>query len=141
MIQVSPSKENSYLRWFNHRQLNVLSGYHLLMTVCFSFSYRCNTSLLIDYCQGDGVHEYILIDCGKTFREQVLRWFTHHKIPRVDSVGIIITNFFIMLYISFLFYGRVLSACYLASNWKWMFVWFHALYCCSHVSNFCVYCD
>ncbi|XP_073107759.1 putative hydrolase C777.06c [Elaeis guineensis] len=49
-------------------------------------NYRCNTSLLIDYCQGDGVHDYILIDAGKTFREQVLRWFTHHKIPRVDSV-------------------------------------------------------
>ncbi|KAI3965729.1 hypothetical protein MKX01_010686 [Papaver californicum] len=49
-------------------------------------NYRCNTSLLIDYCNGDGEHKYILIDVGKTFREQVLRWFTHHKIPRVDSI-------------------------------------------------------
>ncbi|OUZ99382.1 hypothetical protein BVC80_7261g2 [Macleaya cordata] len=49
-------------------------------------NYRCNTSLLIDYCNGDGEHSYILIDVGKTFREQVLRWFTHHKIPRVDSI-------------------------------------------------------
>ncbi|URE16225.1 hypothetical protein MUK42_10373 [Musa troglodytarum] len=44
---------------------------------------RCNTSLLIDYCQDDGVHRYIIIDVGKTFREQVLRWFTHHKIPQI----------------------------------------------------------
>ncbi|KAK1282715.1 hypothetical protein QJS10_CPB22g00113 [Acorus calamus] len=49
-------------------------------------NYRCNTSLLIDYCGSDGEHSYILIDVGKTFREQVLRWFTHHKIPRVDSI-------------------------------------------------------
>jgi len=49
-------------------------------------NYRCNTSLLIDYCGGDGDHKYILIDVGKTFREQVLRWFTYHKIPQVDSV-------------------------------------------------------
>ncbi|KAK4589102.1 hypothetical protein RGQ29_019912 [Quercus rubra] len=34
----------------------------------------------------DGNHSYILIDVGKTFREQVLRWFTIHKIPRVDSI-------------------------------------------------------
>ncbi|GAB4840655.1 hypothetical protein Ancab_021422 [Ancistrocladus abbreviatus] len=49
-------------------------------------NYRCNTSLLIDYCQSNGNHSYILIDAGKTFREQVLRWFTFHKIPRVDSI-------------------------------------------------------
>ncbi|XP_038724078.1 putative hydrolase C777.06c isoform X2 [Tripterygium wilfordii] len=49
-------------------------------------NYRCNTSLLIDYCQSDGKHSYLLIDAGKTFREQVLRWFTFHKIPQVDSI-------------------------------------------------------
>lgn len=49
-------------------------------------NYRCNTSLLIDYCPNDGDHKYILIDVGKTFREQVLRWFTFYKIPRVDSI-------------------------------------------------------
>ncbi|KAK9268000.1 hypothetical protein L1049_010438 [Liquidambar formosana] len=43
-------------------------------------------SLLIDYCQRDGEHSYILIDVGKSFREQVLRWFTRYKIPRVDSI-------------------------------------------------------
>ncbi|KAI3662641.1 hypothetical protein L6452_47054 [Arctium lappa] len=64
--------------------------------VCFqSFStppernpnYRCNTSLLIDYSPSVGEHKYILIDVGKTFREQVLRWFTFYKIPQVDSVS------------------------------------------------------
>ncbi|TVU14630.1 hypothetical protein EJB05_38107, partial [Eragrostis curvula] len=49
-------------------------------------NYRTNTSLLIDYCHDDGTHKYILIDCGKTFREQVLRWFVHHKVPSVDSI-------------------------------------------------------
>lgn len=48
---------------------------------------RCNTSLLIDYCQNNGEHKYILIDVGKTFREQVIRWFTFYKIPQVDSVS------------------------------------------------------
>ncbi|KAK9155124.1 hypothetical protein Sjap_002604 [Stephania japonica] len=51
-----------------------------------NLNYRCNTSLLIDYLNDDGEHKYILIDVGKTFREQVLRWFTRHKIPRVDSI-------------------------------------------------------
>ncbi|XP_015691066.1 putative hydrolase C777.06c isoform X2 [Oryza brachyantha] len=49
-------------------------------------NYRCNTSLLIDYCGDDGTHNYIIIDVGKTFREQVLRWFVHHKIPWVNSI-------------------------------------------------------
>lgn len=49
-------------------------------------NYRCNTSLLIDYCQINNEHNYIVIDVGKSFREQVLRWFTFYKIPRVDSV-------------------------------------------------------
>jgi hypothetical protein len=48
---------------------------------------RCCTSLLIDYCQDEGAHKYIIIDVGKTFREQVLRWFVCHKIPCVDSVS------------------------------------------------------
>ncbi|RID43378.1 hypothetical protein BRARA_I00241 [Brassica rapa] len=51
-------------------------------------NYRCNTSLLIDYCceEEDGRHYYIIIDVGKSFREQVLRWFTFYKIPRIDSI-------------------------------------------------------
>ncbi|OEL26295.1 hypothetical protein BAE44_0012683 [Dichanthelium oligosanthes] len=48
-------------------------------------NYRCNTSLLIDYCHDNGTHKHILIDVGKTFREQVLRWFVHHKVPSIDS--------------------------------------------------------
>lgn len=48
--------------------------------------FRLNTSLLVDYCHDDGTHKYILVDIGKTFREQVLRWFVHHKVPYVDSV-------------------------------------------------------
>ncbi|GAA0184776.1 hydrolase [Lithospermum erythrorhizon] len=48
-------------------------------------NYRGNTSLLIDYWNGSD-HKYILIDIGKTFREQVLRWFTVHRIPQVDSI-------------------------------------------------------
>ncbi|KAJ4981445.1 hypothetical protein NE237_032282 [Protea cynaroides] len=49
-------------------------------------NYRCNTSLLIDYSHGDREHKYVLIDVGKNFREQVIRWFTCHKIPSVDSI-------------------------------------------------------
>lgn len=49
-------------------------------------NYRCNTSMLIDYCGSGGNHNYILIDVGKTFRETVLRWFVHHRIPRIDSI-------------------------------------------------------
>ncbi|KOM53600.1 hypothetical protein LR48_Vigan09g225900 [Vigna angularis] len=49
-------------------------------------NYRCNTSLLIDYCGDASDHKYILIDVGKTFRETVLRWFVSHRIPRVDSI-------------------------------------------------------
>ncbi|TKY71924.1 hydrolase [Spatholobus suberectus] len=50
-------------------------------------NYRCNTSLLIDYCgDGNGDRKYVLIDVGKTFREAVLRWFVSHRIPRIDSI-------------------------------------------------------
>lgn len=51
------------------------------------YLYRCNTTLLIDCCQSDGKRNCILIDVGKTFREQVLRWFTFYRIPRLDSVS------------------------------------------------------
>ncbi|CAN6323196.1 unnamed protein product [Urochloa humidicola] len=49
-------------------------------------NYRCNTSLLIDCCNDNGTHKYILVDVGKTFREQVLRWFVHYKVPSIDSI-------------------------------------------------------
>lgn len=69
--------------------LMLLSFYFQLCLYLFSsyLYHRCNTSLLVDYCHGDKTHSYILIDVGKTFREQVLRWFTFHRIPRVDSVS------------------------------------------------------
>jgi phosphoribosyl 1,2-cyclic phosphodiesterase len=49
-------------------------------------NYRCNPSLLIDYEQEDGHHKYILIDVGKDFKEQVLRWFLHYKVPWLDAI-------------------------------------------------------
>ena len=48
---------------------------------------------MIDYCH-DETHKYILIDIGKTFREQVLRWFVHHKVPSVDSVRFLTVHSF-----------------------------------------------
>jgi hypothetical protein len=64
--------------------------------------YRCNTSLVIDhYSESDNAHSYILIDVGKTFREQVLRWFTLHNIPRIDSVRLMIMISYILYYFSF----------------------------------------
>lgn len=76
--------------WITYGQT---SGEHNYVWRCiakdtFLLICRCNTSLLIDYCQANGEHNYILIDAGKNFREQVLRWFTFHKISRVDSVSL-----------------------------------------------------
>ena len=34
----------------------------------------------------DGMR-YIQIDCGKCFREQVLRWFIKHKVPTIHAVS------------------------------------------------------
>lgn len=68
----------------------------LMQQLNILFAFRCNTSLFIYYCDNDGTHryiffdarthKYIIIDVGKTFREQVLRWFVCHKIPWVNSV-------------------------------------------------------
>eukprot|EP00271_Cylindrocystis_brebissonii_P010587 TRINITY_DN2683_c1_g1_i1.p1 TRINITY_DN2683_c1_g1~~TRINITY_DN2683_c1_g1_i1.p1 ORF type:complete len:392 (-),score=20.24 TRINITY_DN2683_c1_g1_i1:369-1544(-) len=49
-------------------------------------NYRCNPSMLIKYRQADESFQYIQIDCGKNFKEQVLRWFVRHKIPRIDAL-------------------------------------------------------
>eukprot|EP00252_Welwitschia_mirabilis_P013068 TRINITY_DN28892_c0_g1_i1.p1 TRINITY_DN28892_c0_g1~~TRINITY_DN28892_c0_g1_i1.p1 ORF type:complete len:314 (-),score=58.34 TRINITY_DN28892_c0_g1_i1:52-993(-) len=49
-------------------------------------NYRCNPSLLIDYVQPNGEHFFILIDVGKNFKEQVLRWFLRYRIPRIDAI-------------------------------------------------------
>jgi hypothetical protein len=70
--------------------------------VLLGVGYRCNTSLVIDhYSESDNAHSYILIDVGKTFREQVLRWFTLHNIPRIDSVRLMIMISYILYYFSF----------------------------------------
>ncbi|KAH9288417.1 hypothetical protein KI387_032534, partial [Taxus chinensis] len=47
---------------------------------------QCNPSLLIDYEHENGDHHYILIDAGKNFKEQVLRWFIRYKIPQLDAI-------------------------------------------------------
>ncbi|KAL2631556.1 hypothetical protein R1flu_016242 [Riccia fluitans] len=49
-------------------------------------NYRCNPSLLINYRHADGTRRYIQIDATKNFKEQVLRWFLIHKIPRLDAL-------------------------------------------------------
>ncbi|BBN08925.1 phosphoribosyl 1,2-cyclic phosphate phosphodiesterase [Marchantia polymorpha subsp. ruderalis] len=49
-------------------------------------NYRCNPSLLINYKHEDGSRRYIQIDAGKNFKEQVLRWFLIHKVPRLDAL-------------------------------------------------------
>uniref|UniRef100_A0A0E0BV94 Metallo-beta-lactamase domain-containing protein n=1 Tax=Oryza glumipatula TaxID=40148 RepID=A0A0E0BV94_9ORYZ len=53
-------------------------------------NYRCNTSLLIDYCQDEVTHKYILIDVGKTFREQIILTHEHaDAILGLDDVRIV----------------------------------------------------
>ncbi|KAE8796767.1 Metallo-hydrolase/oxidoreductase superfamily protein [Hordeum vulgare] len=62
----STSKTCNDLKYITHK-------YHYMKMIPTDLT-LLNTSLLVDYCQ-DGTHKYILIDIGKTFREQVLRWF------------------------------------------------------------------
>ncbi|KAJ7561519.1 hypothetical protein O6H91_03G031400 [Diphasiastrum complanatum] len=49
-------------------------------------NYRCNPSLLINYMREDGHRRFIQIDAGKSFKEQVLRWFPRYNIPRLDAL-------------------------------------------------------
>ncbi|MCO5608787.1 hypothetical protein L7F22_063003 [Adiantum nelumboides] len=49
-------------------------------------NYRCNTSLLIKYVDDSSRTSYIQIDAGKSFKEQVLRWFTLFQISHVDAL-------------------------------------------------------
>ena len=35
----------------------------------------------------EGGMQYIQIDCGKCFREQVLRWFIRHRVPTIHAVS------------------------------------------------------
>ena len=79
---------------------------------------RCNTSLLIDYCceEEDGRHYYIIIDVGKSFREQVLRWFTFYKIPRIDSVKPLRYLLLYLLHILLLMSNDIILLCVDHSN-------------------------
>mmetsp|Transcript_69600 Transcript_69600/g.215167 ORF Transcript_69600/g.215167 Transcript_69600/m.215167 type:complete len:394 (-) Transcript_69600:85-1266(-) len=49
-------------------------------------SYRGNPSMLIRFEDQEGVRRHVVIDCGKTFRDSVLRWFPYYGVPGVDAV-------------------------------------------------------
>lgn len=49
-------------------------------------NYRGNPSILIRFEDTDGVRRHVLIDCGKTFMNSVLRWFPYYGVPGVDAV-------------------------------------------------------
>jgi phosphoribosyl 1,2-cyclic phosphodiesterase len=51
----------------------------------FNKNYRCNPSLLIQF-QREGSERNVIIDCGKTFRESILRWFPRYKVRSVDAI-------------------------------------------------------
>lgn len=46
---------------------------------------RGNTGAILRIKQGDGSEKTILIDCGKTFREQALKWFPKHGLRKIDA--------------------------------------------------------
>jgi len=48
--------------------------------------YRCNPSVVVRYAHPDGRLRHVQIDCGKHFRESMLRWFPKHKIPSLDAL-------------------------------------------------------
>lgn len=86
LILLTPATEAGHgeILMFSFNDLSYLENEDLIV---YPVNCRCNTSLLIDYCPDNTKHSYILIDVGKTFREQVLRWFTLYKIPCVNSVS------------------------------------------------------
>eukprot|EP00850_Spirogloea_muscicola_P009851 SM000056S17969 [mRNA] locus=s56:337086:340299:- [translate_table: standard] len=48
---------------------------------------RCNPSMLVDYVGGGGGRRArILVDAGKNFKEQVLRWFPPYGIRSIDAL-------------------------------------------------------
>lgn len=50
-------------------------------------NFRGNPSLLVLWDgHADGRRRHIQIDCGKTFRESVLRWFPHHGVRHIDAL-------------------------------------------------------
>jgi phosphoribosyl 1,2-cyclic phosphodiesterase len=50
-------------------------------------NHRCNPSLLLKVRrEGAGDEKTVLFDCGKTFRESIVRWAREKKIRSIDSV-------------------------------------------------------
>eukprot|EP00300_Choanocystis_sp_HF-7_P039344 c5776_g1_i2.p1 GENE.c5776_g1_i2~~c5776_g1_i2.p1 ORF type:complete len:343 (-),score=40.99 c5776_g1_i2:889-1887(-) len=50
-------------------------------------NYRSNPALLIKYdVDGLGTYRHVLIDCGKTFHQQALRFFPLHHVKYLDAV-------------------------------------------------------
>lgn len=53
-------------------------------------NYRCSPSMLIQYNNSDAGVKNILVDCGKHFREAMLRWFPRYQVDWVQ--GVVITH-------------------------------------------------
>lgn len=49
-------------------------------------NYRGNPAMLIQYTGSDGEARNVQIDAGKTFRENLLRWYPRFGVPFVDAV-------------------------------------------------------
>jgi len=49
-------------------------------------NYRCNPSLLIQYRKSNQLESNIIIDCGKTFRESIIRWFPLYQVKSVEAI-------------------------------------------------------
>lgn len=52
----------------------------------FSKNRRRNTSCLYRYQSRDGTIKNVLIDCGKSFYDSVLAWFTEYDLKNIDAV-------------------------------------------------------
>ena len=48
-------------------------------------NYRCNPSILVEV-KDDTKVTNVLIDCGKTFRESIIRWFPKYRISKIDAI-------------------------------------------------------
>lgn len=66
------------------------SGERILVPDPDAKNYRTNPALLIRRVAPSGEVKHILIDCGKTFREQALRFFPRHGVNMLD--GVVLTH-------------------------------------------------
>ncbi|KAI8817804.1 beta-lactamase-like protein, partial [Fimicolochytrium jonesii] len=55
-------------------------------TPVYNKNRRRNTGAVVRYMHSDGRMRTILIDCGKTFYDASLTWFTHHNLRQIDAV-------------------------------------------------------